>query len=204
MLKEIFIELASTYSKDESLIISLWNEIEKKYNSRKRHYHTLTHLEKLIEQLQACKTGIADWHTVLFSVFYHDIVYNALKGDNEEKSAELAVKRLAQVDFPEDKIDTCKEMILATKAHTISPNADTNLFTDADLSILGQPPETYKQYCLKIRKEYSTYPDIVYKPGRKKVLAHFLAMDRIYKTGTFFGKDEKQARENLQRELSQL
>jgi predicted metal-dependent HD superfamily phosphohydrolase len=48
------------------------------------------------------------------------------------------------------------------------------------------------------------YPDVIYKPGRKKVLAHFLQMERIYKTGIFFTMFEKQARQNLQDELAEL
>ena len=201
-LKEIFLQLVSIYSEDESTAVSLWNEIEKKYNSRKRHYHTLTHLDKLIAQLEEYRNGIADWHTLLFSVFYHDIVYNVLKSDNEGKSAMLAVKRLSQIRFPPDKINSCKEQILATKAHTLSNNPDTNLFTDADLSILGQPRGIYEQYCRQIRKEYSIYPDIIYKPGRKKVIAHFLNMERIFKTEFFLNKYEKQARENLEWETN--
>jgi predicted metal-dependent HD superfamily phosphohydrolase len=39
---------------------------------------------------------------------------------------------------------------------------------DADLSILGKDLDTYLAYTKMIRKEYSIYPDFLYKPGRKK------------------------------------
>ena len=203
-LRQIFIQLVNTYTSDESIPISMWNELEKKYSSRKRYYHTLSHLEVLLDQLGGCKQFIAEWDALLFSVFYHDIVYNVLKSNNEERSADLAVKRLSATEFPADRINTCKEQILATKSHLFSKNEDTNFFTDADLSVLGQSPGVYEQYCGQIRKEYSIFPDLVYKPGRKKVLIHFLNMEKIFKTSFFYGKYELRARENLESELTSL
>jgi len=43
------------------------------------------------------------------------------------------------------------------------------------------------------------YPDLVYNPGRKKVLNHFLAMDSIFKTDYFYNKFDRQAKENLRK-----
>ena len=203
-LRQIFIQLVNTYTNDESIPVSLWNDIEKKYNSHKRYYHTLSHLEALLDQLDGCKQLIADRDTLLFSVFYHDIVYNVLKSDNEERSADLAAKRLSATEFPVHKINACREQIVATKNHLVSNNEDTNLLTDADLSVLGQPSDVYEQYCRQIRKEYSIFPDLVYKPGRKKVLIHFLNMEKIFKTSFFYDKYELRARENLEAELTGL
>jgi predicted metal-dependent HD superfamily phosphohydrolase len=94
--------------------------------------------------------------------------------------------------------------ILATKGHTVSTDNDTNLFTDADLSILGESWELYQEYFQKIRKEYAIYPDAVYNPGRTKVLNHFLSMERIFKTDIFHEKFELNAKNNLTRELVHL
>ncbi|MFD2921463.1 hypothetical protein ACFS6H_17175 [Terrimonas rubra] len=101
-------------------------------------------------------------------------------------------------------ISNCAAQILATKAHQASTDPDTNYFTDADLSILGQPWEVYETYYKNVRKEYAMYPDFLYNPGRKKVLQHFLSMDRIFKTNHFFGLLEAPARANLQREWTLL
>ena len=59
----------------------------------------------------------------------------------------------------------------------------------------------YSKYYQNVRKEYSIYPEILYKLGRKKVLKHFLAMEKIFKTDYFYQKFEKNARMNLQREF---
>lgn len=204
MLQPTFISLLKTYTTDVNLIDELWLEVEKNYTGKKRYYHTLQHLEHLLAQLRQIKGEIKEWNTILFTLFYHDIVYNALKSDNEEKSAALAQKRMRQIGVEEEQIELCVQQIIATKSHSISSDTDTNYFTDADLAVLGQSWESYSAYYKNVRKEYSIYPDFMYNPGRKKVLNHFLSMERIFKTDFFYSHFEKQARENLQNEMELL
>ena len=203
-LQETFTALVRKYTSDPNLPETLWEEIRQQYSGKKRHYHTLAHLEYLLVQLSAVRDGIEDWDVVLFTLFYHDVIYKASRNDNEEQSAEVAPKRLVQLTFPPDKIARCVAQILATKGHSQSQDPDTNYFTDADLSILGQPWKAYSIYCQQVRKEYSIYPDLIYKPGRKKVLKYFLQMERIYKTAYFFERFEMQARENLTTEFNTI
>lgn len=204
MLKKTFIELLRNYTENENLIIELWTEIERYHSGKKRHYHNLKHLENLLYSLIDIKDEISNWEAILFTLFYHDIIYNSTKSDNEEKSSELARKRMQQICVPNDTLELCIKHILTTKAHTISSDKDTNYFTDADLSILGQDWETYSEYYKNVRKEYSIYPNIIYNPGRKKVLKHFLEMNRIYKSEIFYNKLEVQAKQNIQMELELL
>lgn len=204
MLKETFQELVSRYTEDQPTVQELWSEIETYYSGEGRYYHTLHHLENLLNQLIEIKPLLKDWNTILFTLFYHDVIYDVLKPDNEEKSAELAGKRMKQLQIPDEIIQRCKAQILATKSHVQSGDEDTNYFTDADLSVLGQDWEAYAVYAEYVRKEYAVYPDALYNPGRKKVLEHFLAMNRLFKTAYFYGKYEKQAMENLRTEHSML
>jgi predicted metal-dependent HD superfamily phosphohydrolase len=204
VLKETFIELIGRYTTDTRLITQLWNEIETNYSGKKRHYHTLAHLDNLLQQLVAVKTKIKDWDTILFTLYYHDIIYNPLKTTNEEKSAEFAENRMQLIAAPQPVIINCVSQILATKKHLLSADSDTNIFTDADLCILGQPWQVYEKYYKQVRKEYALYPDLIYNPGRKKVLQHFLQMQQIFKTNYFFNKFEVQAKENVEKELQQL
>jgi predicted metal-dependent HD superfamily phosphohydrolase len=203
-LKEIFSNLLINYTTNSSLINELWDEVEKNYSEKKRHYHTLQHLENLLITLTEVKSEIQNWESILFTLFYHDIIYTALKSDNEENSALLAEKRMQQLSVSNDIIERCKNQILATKSHSKSTDSDTNYFTDADLSVLGQPWEIYSLYYKNVRKEYAIYPDFIYNPGRKKVIQHFLSMNSIYKTDYFYNQFEKVAKENLMKELSYL
>lgn len=204
VLKETFIGLLTNYTDNNSLINELWIEIEHNYSSKERYYHTLQHLDNLLAQLIEIKDEIQNWDVILFTLYYHDIIYNSLKSDNEEQSAELAEKRMKQLATSDSILERCKMQILATKSHIKSTDTDTNYFTDADLSILGQTWEVYSTYHKSVRKEYSIYPDVVYNLGRKKVLHHFISMDRIFKTDFFYNKFEMKAKENMQNELKLL
>jgi predicted metal-dependent HD superfamily phosphohydrolase len=196
-------ELASI-TNNEIIIGKVWDEIRIQYSKRNRYYHNLSHLDKLVALLSAVFDQIKDWQTIIFSVAYHDIIYNPLKNDNEEKSAKLALQRLRELHLPEVQCDKCFSQIMATKGHEISKDNDTNLFTDADLAILGSDSKNYTQYTKMIRKEYQFYPDLIYRPGRKKVLQHFLQMPYIYKTDYFRHQFEELARINLNNELKEL
>lgn len=204
MLKDTFTTLAGSCTTDLVLTEKLWLFIEKKYTAKGRHYHNLRHLEHLLAQMESCKALVTDWDCTLFALFYHDIIYKATAKDNEERSADKADLDLTAIAFPADRIEKCKTIILATKSHAISLHNDTNLFTDADLSILGSDWETYNDYFKNVRKEYSVYPDFMYNPGRKKVLKHFLEMEHIFKTDFFRHKFEVMARENISKEMEML
>lgn len=193
--------MLARFDSNQSLVSKLWNEIETNYSGKKRHYHNLTHLNDLYEQLVPVKPQINNWNIIMFSLFYHDVIYDASKSNNEEKSAELAKKRMHELGIPNEDINSCVEQIIATKSHSIAKNIDTNYFTDADLSILGREWNRYEVYCQQIRKEYSIYPNFLYKKGRRKVVQHFISMEKIFKTEEFYNKYENQARSNLQKEL---
>jgi len=203
-MQECFQQLLSGYTSESKQVEEFWKEVEMHYSGANRYYHTLAHLELMYQQLAACRQWIEDWDTVLFSLFYHDIIYNPLQQDNEEQSASLIVQRLQALSYPEQKIARCQAQILATKKHQQEADTDANYLTDADLSILGSNWDTYTQYAVNIRKEYAVYPDPLYKPGRAKVLQHFLQMERVFKTPYFFERFEQQARQNLAAELQQL
>lgn len=204
MIESTYIELIQEYEVNTNSATELWSEISTNYSKSSRYYHNLEHLEDLHSQLTNEKSKIENWQVILFTLFYHDIVYKSTKKDNEEKSAELALKRMTQIGVNKKHIKLCFDQIIATKTHEPNPNSDTNFFTDADLSILGRESSQYKIYCKNIRKEYSIYSDFLYNKGRKKVINHFLSMDSIFKTDEFNSQYERQARKNLKAELESL
>lgn len=181
----------------------LWQELDREYTKKNRHYHGWNHILLMLSELRQIKEKIVDIELMQFSIFYHDAIYSVIRKDNEEKSAALAVQRLHEIGFNSDRIDKCKEQILATKTHQCEENTDTAYLVDIDLGILGSQRKTYQQYIQNIRKEYSIYPDFMYRKGRKAVLQDFLARKTIYKTEFYRKRLELQARENLIWELEQ-
>jgi predicted metal-dependent HD superfamily phosphohydrolase len=202
MLKQTFIQLIKNYTTDDRLVQQLWEDVENNYSGKKRYYHNLLHLHNLLNLLHQAKDQIKEWDAILFALYYHDIVYNPLRTNNEDRSAEFAENKMQLIEVPKQIINQSVQQILATKKHSLSIDNDTNIFTDADLSILGQEWDLYAEYYKQVRKEYSLFPDLIYVPGRKKVIQHFLQMPRIFKTDFFFEKFEMQAKENLQKELN--
>jgi predicted metal-dependent HD superfamily phosphohydrolase len=202
-LKKKWGSLARKYSSAD-LAAALWNEIEKHYTDPGRFYHTLEHIEKLLDLFDEYKTQLSDPDTVQFAIWYHDIIYVPGRGDNEIQSAALAEKRLQEAGVPENQIKTVIQLIEATKSHQLNAeidNFDGQFFLDADLSILGSEWEDYSAYAANIRKEFSHIPESVYNLGRSGVMKNFLNRERIYLTDDFYQRFEKRARENIMYEL---
>lgn len=203
-LRDYFFQLCAHFNQDKMLVEVFWLEIEKKYAEKGKHYHNLTHLENMFSELNLVKDRMVNFTNISFSVLYHDIIYDASSKLNEEKSAEFAKLKLEKLGLNKTDIEEISEQILATKSHQKSENTDINYLLDADLSILGKDIESYIKYTQQIRKEYSIYPDFLYKQGRRKVLQHFLELESIFKTEYFSEKYEIQARKNIEFEIRQL
>ena len=124
-LKPTFESLLSAFKKSPRETKKFWKEILVNYNHPQRHYHTLTHLRNLFAILELKKNEISDWEVVQFAVFYHDIVYDIFRNDNEEQSAEWAVRVMHSLEIDPQRIDRCKRHILATKGpgEAASPRA---------------------------------------------------------------------------------
>ena len=204
MFEDAFIAEIIKLGNDARIALQLWKEIVSKYQEAGRFYHTLTHVQQIYRDLVPVKNEISDWPTLIFSIAFHDVIYNPLSKDNEKQSAGYAGIKLSDAHASITQIEKCNKQILATITHEFSADADTNYFTDADLAILGAAPEAYVSYAADIRREYSHYPDVAYNEGRKKVIMHFLGMQNIFKTAYFHHHYESRAKNNLAGELGRL
>jgi predicted metal-dependent HD superfamily phosphohydrolase len=198
-------QLLQPYTQDQALIEEGFQMIISHYTEAHRHYHNLDHLYVLLKLQQTHTDIITDNEKLSLAIFFHDIVYDVKQVDNEEQSALVAAAFLQQTSYPAEKTEQVMDFIRATKTHVNTSNDnDLDHFLDFDLSILSAPPADYTTYAQQIRNEYSIYPDELYKPGRKKVLTHFLSLPAIYKTSLFREQREALARQNMQEELKTL
>lgn len=197
--------LVSNYTNDSLLVKEGFNSILTHYSESHRYYHNLDHVQTLLVFIEEYNHLVQDLENLQLAVFFHDIIYDVQRGDNEERSALVATQFLEQTSYPPEKIARVSEYIRATKSHQ-NPNNDSDLdcFLDFDLFILSGPERMYQAYAKNIRKEYGIYPDAVYVPGRKKILQHFLDQPSIYKTAGFRERFDTVAKENIQRELEKL
>ncbi len=174
------------------------------YGQPRRHYHGLGHIEHCLREFDAVAGLARRPDSVEFAIWTHDAVYDPMASDNEEKSARLALEILAGSGCPEAVQVEVRDLILATRHNETPPSPDAALVVDIDLSILGQPPETFDSYEAAIRAEYVRVPDTIYAAGRSRILSGFLDRSRIYFTEHFESKYGVRARLNLKRAVSML
>ncbi|MEQ3690244.1 MAG: hypothetical protein ABNG98_01865 [Flavobacterium sp.] len=199
-LQNRFINLLEQIGFPKNQNNTLWLELEKAYTSKSRKYHNLQHIEAMVNSYCEYKEQLKLPNEVLYAIFYHDIIYKTTRKDNEQKSAEHAVSILPKNARLNSEL--IYDMICATQHHQKNKMEDVNWLIDFDLKILASKWEDYQTYFKQIRKEYKIYPEILYKPGRKKALEHFLENEFIFQTEEFRTKYEAIARENILNELS--
>ncbi|MGD1913971.1 MAG: hypothetical protein ACFB2X_24970 [Rivularia sp. (in: cyanobacteria)] len=182
-----------------------FTEIVAAYSTPNRFYHTLKHIDRILEVIQQLEYQTQDLQTVQLAAWFHDIVYHTKAKDNEEKSAARAVELLLPLSIPSNAIKNVKRLILTTKTHqALTSDSDAQILLDADLAILGSNASEYSKYTQAIRQEYFWVPEIEYFVARKQVLENFLQRKNIYFTQEIQQTKEKTARNNLEAEIEQI
>jgi predicted metal-dependent HD superfamily phosphohydrolase len=183
----------------------LWfDHLAAAYVEPHRHYHTLRHIAECIREFDAARFLARTPEAVELALWFHDAVYDPKAPDNEEQSAELAKRCLADSGVSSSLTRMVAGLVMATKHHDTSQEIDAPLLVDIDLSILGQPNPRFLEYEMQIREEYHWVPERVFDVERAKILERFLARERLYATEWFCEKYEKAARTNLASSIIRL
>jgi predicted metal-dependent HD superfamily phosphohydrolase len=202
-LESFWERLVFSYTGDRPLINDCWNELLSHYSNPNRHYHNLKHVYTLIRLIESNKAHILNYHALLFAAFYHDVVYDVTLKNNEALSAELAYKRLRQLNVDDSIITLTVKIINQTASHLKTNNFDIDLFLDFDRRILSAGEEEYQEYAEGVRKEYGIFSDNIYRSVRSKFLQQYLSAPEIYYTAINKSK-EKDAVKNLEKEYRDL
>lgn len=187
----------------------LLREIAARYAEPHRAYHGLAHLDalaRLYAQVEHVEHGPGWVHKaeVKLAILFHDVIYEPGRSDNEARSAALAGELLA--GWPVD-VERIQAMINATAAHDrIDTTGDPDLahFLDADMAILGAPPDVYDNYIRGVQREFARVPAAMFRIGRRAFVSTQLARVSLFHTPFFRDRYEQQARANLKRELANL
>ena len=171
------------------------------YAAPDRHYHNLAHIEDSLAAL-ACVENLSPLEREILSaaIWWHDVIYDATRADNEELSAQLA-----EAHVRKDIADEVGRLIRLTKTHDVARDDRLGaILISIDLSILGAEPARYDAYAAAIRQEFIHVPETDYRAGRARVLGQFAARPVIFPDAAFAARYDRQARENLARELASL
>jgi len=150
---------------DINTLLAMWNESH-------RSYHTLNHLNDLINQINENKSKYSEkeYEKLLIASLFHDIVYDPMKGDNEEKSAQFLME--CSIDKSNSDILDIKQIILDTKTHK-PHNMLSESFCNYDMNIVERDFDQLLGWERGIHSEFEAYGDM-YKVGRLAFLETLL------------------------------
>ena len=188
---------------------ALWQDIAVRYNETQRAHHSLHHIQQLFSQFEQIKHQLHEPHIIALALYYHDVIYDPRRSDNELKSAEYAVEALKGY-LSAEQCQHIYALIMMTATHELHECLDKDTVSDAaylldmDLSILGTPWSEYQVYAQAVRQEYRHIANEDYRTGRIAVLQKLLAHPVLYLTAYYHNYFEVQARDNIKREISIL
>lgn len=179
----------------------LGEELVARYAEPHRSYHTLRHLEAVLDLVDEFAEEADDPDVVRLAAWFHDAVYDPQRDDNEERSAVLAERMLADTSLAPERVEEVAALVRMTKTHE-PQDANGRVLCDADLAVLGADAETYAAYTRAVREEYAFVPDEYFDAGRAAVLEQLLALPSLFHTPQGRARFEERARANLRAELS--
>ena len=177
--------------------------IEKFYQEKHRKYHNLDHIKDCLEKCRLNEASKSN-RVLHLAFWYHDLIYKPFKKDNEQASADLAIRFIKKQTDDVQLANRIEGLIMATLHNRTPDTIEEAYMMDIDLSILGSNKEKYIAYTQNIRKEYSVVPWLLYKKKRVEILEMFLSKDELYYTDYFKTEFENKARHNIQNEIQQL
>jgi len=185
-------------------------ELENLYATPPRAYHNFGHVQEVLRHYAEATQGPGWMRPVepYLAVLYHDAIYEADRSDNEARSAQLAVEKIAHW-LPDAGVDIARvaQLIDYTARHgqwtAAEVDSDAALFLDCDMAILGAEPPVFDAYDRGIAAEYRHVPRWLFKLNRRRFLKALLARERIFLSDFFHDRYDAQARVNLRRAVNE-
>lgn len=179
--------------------------LAERYAEPHRRYHDLRHLQEVLQTVDELSDAADDIDAVRWAAWFHDAVYDVHRADNEERSADLAVRELTGLGYDTTRVDEVARLVRLTATHHPEQgDANGAVLCDADLRILASDPWRHAEYVHDVREEYAHVPEAEFRRGRAAVLRDLLSADRLYRTEAAHGRWEERARANLTAELREL
>jgi len=144
------------------------NEIIPRWNESHRFYHNIYHLNYLLDRIYSI-VDITELERdiLIISAYFHDIVYNPKKSNNEQKSVDI-LNDYTQI--PTNIREKCSEIIMDTSSSKTPTDELSKLFWLLDREILNSDIGDLIEYEHKIFKEYQFVPYDTYKKKRIEFL----------------------------------
>lgn len=144
-------------------------DLAARWSGRHRAWHGPEHLCALLEQFGQEPAG-AERDTLLLAALYHDAIYNPLRQDNEDASAQLLLDHAADASNP--VVRRAAEIIVASRWSDVPSDALTWKFWEADCRPLSPeyPLQARMAYERAVFREYQWAPWMLYRAKRAEFL----------------------------------
>lgn len=146
------------------------DDIQKRWQESHRFYHNENHLNQLLEDIEVVSKkellSEPEKEVLVLTAFFHDVIYDPTRQDNEEVSAEYFLKKSKK----NTQTELIHQIILDTKQHE-SEEKLSKIFCNLDTKVVHQ--STFSQLLVwerQIFKEFQFLDWRVYRAGR----LHFL------------------------------
>lgn len=185
-----------------------FDSVLSRYRRPGRHYHDVRHVRWVVRHVTALEPATHDLGAVIAAAFFHDVVYDPTRADNEQLSAQLADRALTELGWKPGRSGRVCALILATTNHHIDVTGggdpDTWVLLAADLAVLAGEPGRYSEYARAVRREYTDVSDDDWRAGRSSVLRGLLDRRHLFAPALDLNEWEHRARANITAELATL
>lgn len=187
---------------DDSLRI--YQLLLRQYSEQQRYYHSMEHIEHCLDQFDQCKSLAQNADALELAIWFHDVILDSARRDNEARSADLYLE-LSDGVQPDSTRQLVSRLIMATLHDGSSlDDADSYLMVDIDLSSFGLPWGEFLRDSHNLRAENPQLSDSDYFLNQTGFQRSLLARPRFFLSDYFHDRLEIQARSNLERYFEYL
>jgi len=174
---------------------AVFDEIAAHYAAPARHYHTLGHVDDCLARLDEVADLLANPDAVEIAIWFHDVICESGRRDNEAQSARLYLGR-SEGATPRFRLAVCR-MILASRHVASALCADPGYMVDIDLAGFGLPWPEFRSTTDRIRAEFPHRTDREFAAGLAPFLRALVGRPRMFATEWFHDRCETAARRNV-------
>jgi len=109
-------DLLRDWAVDPTLADRTFEEIRQQYAEPDRFYHTLDHVQCVLETLETLCSHARNLNAIRLAAWLHDMIYDSKSSDNEERSAEYAERLCERLSVTDGRL--VASLILKTKTNT--------------------------------------------------------------------------------------
>ncbi len=188
----------------DGVIVRMGEELLGRWAEPHRHYHDVEHLAEILDAVALLEAHAQDATAVRLAAWFHDAVYQGRPGADEDASAVLAERVLAELGVVARTVTVVTRLVRLTTGHDPAPgDLDGAVLCDADLAVLASGRDRYARYAEAVRAEYAQVPAGAFRAGRLAVLRD-LEASPLFRTATARQRWESAARANLAAEIADV